>query len=201
MRVAAPSTWRARTVLRRPSGSPVPTARRLASSTRPAPSCGSPCGNTVRARKRVTDASAVPRNRRTGGLSCCVLDCSGSCRAGGHCRGSTHFNLWAASSAGRAPRSHRGGREFEPRAVHHSTTNRYRASRSPGGPLPAAAGVSPCPTDWVCRRAIPQERRRADGPRSAARPPSTGPRALERVVRRPGATLLYLAMVSLAVRA
>jgi hypothetical protein len=26
---------------------------------------------------------------------------------------------WAASSAGRAPRSQRGGREFEPRAVHH----------------------------------------------------------------------------------
>src|SRR5580765_8449171 len=28
-------------------------------------------------------------------------------------------STWAASSAGRAPRSQRGGREFEPPAVHH----------------------------------------------------------------------------------
>src|SRR5947207_3894218 len=29
------------------------------------------------------------------------------------------FTQWAASSVGRAPRSQRGGREFEPPAVHH----------------------------------------------------------------------------------
>ena len=29
-------------------------------------------------------------------------------------------DMWAASSAGRAPRSQRGGREFEPPAVHHN---------------------------------------------------------------------------------
>src|SRR5262249_16215319 len=36
-------------------------------------------------------------------------------------------STWAASSAGRAPRSQRGGREFEPPAVHHfpSTIQRF----------------------------------------------------------------------------
>ena len=36
---------------------------------------------------------------------------------------------WAASSAGRAPRSQRGGREFDPRAVHQPSLNgRFAAS-------------------------------------------------------------------------
>ena len=39
---------------------------------------------------------------------------SWSCRPVGACP----CHLWAASSAGRAPRSQRGGREFEPPAVH-----------------------------------------------------------------------------------
>ena len=43
-------------------------------------------------------------------------------------------NEWAASSAGRAPRSQRGGREFEPPAVHQSlfsALSRTRRSLSP----------------------------------------------------------------------
>ena len=38
---------------------------------------------------------------------------------------------WAASSAGRAPRSQRGGREFEPPAVHHRKS--HRKARLPPG--------------------------------------------------------------------
>ena len=33
------------------------------------------------------------------------------------------YNLWARSSAGRAPRSQRGGREFDPLRVHHEKHN------------------------------------------------------------------------------
>jgi hypothetical protein len=43
-------------------------------------------------------------------------------------RTASHLDTWAASSAGRAPRSQRGGREFEPPAVHQSST----LAREPG---------------------------------------------------------------------
>jgi hypothetical protein len=55
------------------------------------------------------------------------------------------FWSWAASSAGRAPRSQRGGREFEPPAVHQVKTPANHSNPHQIGPL-AAAGVWGCDT-------------------------------------------------------
>src|SRR5690606_4406270 len=48
------------------------------------------------------------------------------------------FREWAASSAGRAPRSQRGGREFEPPAVHQLLP----VHRIPSSPVAATASSS-----------------------------------------------------------
>src|SRR3954469_8802284 len=52
------------------------------------------------------------------------------------------FLQWAASSVGRAPRSQRGGREFEPPAVHQPSLGchakvAHRSAEREGGLLPA----------------------------------------------------------------
>ena len=60
----------------------------------------------------------------------------------------------AASSAGRAPRSQRGGREFDPRAVHQirfTAPHTLHASRAPRAPAPRAPHAPCAPQLPLCR--------------------------------------------------
>src|SRR5665213_3091565 len=66
------------------------------------------------------------------------------------------LTVWATSSVGRAPRSQRGGHEFEPRVVHHLlfpeiSTKQTDNPLLAGGPLLTRE----CPIGELCRRENP----------------------------------------------
>src|SRR5690606_38508230 len=95
----------------------------VSASLRVVRSAGSPC--TGAGKSACSDRGSIQR------VAVPLLAGSGAWDAWGSPGGDrssqtpgTHTREWAASSAGRAPRSQRGGREFEPPAVHQPSLAR-----------------------------------------------------------------------------
>jgi hypothetical protein len=88
-------------------------------------------------------------------------------------RASIDRSVWAASSVGRAPRSQRGGREFEPPAVHQNS----QQMRSRGGLFLLYRGLwTFCGQVERLERGDPTFERRIRVPREHAHRPVTGDR-------------------------